>query len=110
MDAHPATIRIEESQPVPLSCRVSHTLGAEGPWTHVARLFPPGQAARCRLCPRQLCNVDASGLCMMSYPYYVPPQLAGLHRFVVGPGEIGDGYGGDGPAAAGGVDGRPGDG
>lgn len=79
----PATLPI---QPVPTDVCVLHEFEAGKHSTRIARVWSPGDAARCQLCPAGMCGVSDKGLCLVKIPGYVPDNLAACIPFPPLPG------------------------
>lgn len=69
----PAVHRI---QPVPETLIVCHA----GTFTAIARGWRDGDVARCRLCPRSVCQAT-NNTCLVVTPQHVPNEDAALYSF-----------------------------
>lgn len=68
--------------PLPLRLRVVTTPVPGGDVTAIGRTWAPGDAASCRLCPRDECGVDDGGACLVQVPGRVDPAAAALFSLV----------------------------
>jgi hypothetical protein len=88
-------------QPLPLACLVARLQVLGRPIAAIARLWMPGDASRCRLCPK--CSATACGtFCLVLTERDVPDRDTPLFRFGDAPATIPyhDGHGGnDGDSA-----------
>jgi hypothetical protein len=66
-------------QPHPLCTDVAHARAAAGPVTAIMRDWRPGDAARCRLCPRARCSAAGRDHCLVVVNLYVPHDAAPLY-------------------------------
>lgn len=71
----PATVPL---QPLPAALSVARMTVAGRPITAIMRHWKPGDAERCRLCPRHLCEVNSAGACLVLVPQHVADHEAAL--------------------------------
>lgn len=70
-------------QPRPIGLAIARlNLPGGGHVTGILRTWAPGDAPRCRLCPRALCVVNGNQTCMVLFSEYVPDELAPLAPFL----------------------------
>lgn len=64
-------------QPMPVAVHVSHSIGPFYTTTAIARVWEPGAAARCTLCPADRCGAYGD-VCLVTVPRHVTFEDAAL--------------------------------
>lgn len=85
---NPRTLPFPAAQPEPTRTYVSYVGGT----TAIVRVWRPGEAARCRLCPAGECSYDTEDrLCLVSIAQVIPRSTAPSFRLASPPAPRGRG-------------------